>query len=70
MSDMYIASPDWLKLAWIVLPCATIYGVAWIWGRVRMKTTPTATLPETPWLEVQGGTLPPTGTPAPPRAIP
>ncbi len=31
-TQIYMASPDWLKLAWIVLPCATIYGMARVWG--------------------------------------
>nr|WP_316654514.1 hypothetical protein [uncultured Gellertiella sp.] len=66
MSDMYIASPDWLKLAWIVLPCATICGVAWIWGRGRVEVPPEIRAREAEWVELRSDRRPPTAL-TPPR---
>ncbi len=60
LAQMYTASPDWLKLLWIVLPSATIYGVARIWGAVRLKALaappprdPPAEVAEVAWVEMK-----------------
>ncbi len=32
-ADMYIASPDWIKILWISLPCVTLYATARLFSR-------------------------------------
>lgn len=38
LTDMYTASPDWLKLIWIVSPSLTAITLMGIWAYVRVKT--------------------------------
>lgn len=37
LTDMYTASPDWLKLIWIVSPSLTAITLMGIWAYVRIK---------------------------------
>lgn len=50
LTDMYTASPDWLKLLMILSPCLTAIALMSIWAHVRLKTltsTDPDPLPET-----------------------
>lgn len=39
LADMYIASPDWIKVLWISMPCMTIFATARLFRR-GAKGTP------------------------------
>ncbi len=37
LTQIYMASPDWLKLVLILAPCVTLVAVVALWSRVRMR---------------------------------
>lgn len=40
ITQMYMASPDWLKLAFILAPCLTAVTALALWAYVKIRTTP------------------------------
>ena len=47
LTQIYMASPDWLKLVWIVMPWITVYGLARLWRDVRVRRPAVAAFSET-----------------------
>ena len=53
LTEMYLSSPDWLKLTWTLAPWITVYGIARIWGRVQHIRYSSPKMPEADWVKVE-----------------
>lgn len=52
LTEMYLNSPDWLKLIWIISPYLTLYALGRIWAKHWVKPVPKAEVEELQWVEV------------------
>ena len=53
LTEMYLNSPDWLKLIWIISPYLTLYALGRIWAKHWVKPVPKAEVEELQWVEVE-----------------